>query len=79
MRISVSVMVRLRCPTCGNPVSEATHPAMPFCSERCRDIDLGRWLNEDFGLPVIPDPEADEQPEQDEQGTRDEPDGESIR
>jgi uncharacterized protein len=25
---------------------------MPFCSERCRLIDLGRWLNEEIGFPV---------------------------
>ena len=25
---------------------------MPFCSDRCRQVDLGRWLNEDYGLPV---------------------------
>jgi uncharacterized protein len=26
-------------------------PALPFCSERCRQIDLGRWLDERNGLP----------------------------
>lgn len=24
---------------------------MPFCSRRCKDIDCGRWLNEEYGLP----------------------------
>jgi endogenous inhibitor of DNA gyrase (YacG/DUF329 family) len=38
---------------------------MPFCSERCRTIDLGRWLGENYGLPAMPDPEADEVPEPD--------------
>ena len=28
---------------------------MPFCSERCRTIDLGRWLGEKYGLPVEPE------------------------
>jgi len=36
---------------------------MPFCSERCRQIDLGRWLDEQYGFPVAPDPDADEEPE----------------
>jgi endogenous inhibitor of DNA gyrase (YacG/DUF329 family) len=27
-------------------------PAIPFCSDRCRQIDLGRWLRESYGLPV---------------------------
>ena len=35
---------------------------MPFCSERCRTIDLGRWLGEVYSMPVVPDPEADEAP-----------------
>lgn len=37
----------VRCPTCGIPVSWT--PAAqwrPFCSERCRLIDLGEWLDE---------------------------------
>jgi endogenous inhibitor of DNA gyrase (YacG/DUF329 family) len=25
---------------------------MPFCSQRCQQIDLGRWFNEEIGLPV---------------------------
>jgi uncharacterized protein len=28
---------------------------MPFCSERCKLIDLGRWLEERYGLPLEPD------------------------
>ena len=42
----------------------------PFCSERCRTIDLGRWLGETYGLPAVPDPEADELPEPDADGDR---------
>ncbi len=34
--------------------------AMPFCSERCRRIDLGRWLNEDIRMPVEPSGEREE-------------------
>lgn len=28
---------------------------MPFCSDRCRQIDLRRWLNEEIAIPVEPD------------------------
>jgi endogenous inhibitor of DNA gyrase (YacG/DUF329 family) len=34
------------CPTCGKPVPWANSPWRPFCSERCRLIDLGDWLAE---------------------------------
>lgn len=33
---------------------------MPFCSERCRQIDLRRWLDEQYGFPVEVEPEEDE-------------------
>lgn len=42
----------IRCPTCGNPFDPKFTAAMPFCCERCRQIDLGRWLDEEYGLPV---------------------------
>ena len=39
------------CPICGRWVDPATSPAMPFCSERCRQIDLARWLGERYRIP----------------------------
>ena len=39
----------------------------PFCSERCRMADLGRWLNEDYRVPDEPvtDQPTDDEPEDD--------------
>jgi endogenous inhibitor of DNA gyrase (YacG/DUF329 family) len=34
-------------------------PDYPFCSRRCRLIDLGRWLKEEYRLPAQGEPEAD--------------------
>lgn len=46
-----------RCPICGRPGREDFRP---FCSQRCADVDLGRWLGERY---VIPGPESgDERP-----------------
>ncbi|MBI5263526.1 MAG: DNA gyrase inhibitor YacG [Bradyrhizobium sp.] len=42
------------CPICGKPAQQATRP---FCSSRCRDVDLHRWLS---GSYVIPGREGDE-------------------
>jgi endogenous inhibitor of DNA gyrase (YacG/DUF329 family) len=36
------------CPICGKPASEA---ARPFCSDRCRDVDLNRWLSGSYAIP----------------------------
>lgn len=47
-------MSLVTCPTCGLLFESASAPAMPFCSERCRLIDLGRWLKEEQGLPIEP-------------------------
>ena len=42
----------VRCPTCGKSFDEEASKAMPFCSSRCRQIDLGRWYDERIGIPV---------------------------
>jgi len=54
----------MRCPVCNREFVAEKSPAVPFCSERCRTIDLGRWLGEVYSLPAVPDPEADEMPEE---------------
>jgi uncharacterized protein len=51
---------RLTCPTCGKLFSPEETQVMPFCSPRCRQIDLGRWFNEEIGLPVEPGDEGEE-------------------
>jgi endogenous inhibitor of DNA gyrase (YacG/DUF329 family) len=43
-----------RCPICGKP---ATPQHQPFCSARCADIDLGRWLKESYSVPSDEPPE----------------------
>ncbi len=53
----------MRCPTCNLDFETEASPAKPFCSERCKTIDLGRWLDESNRLPNVPDVEADEVPD----------------
>lgn len=45
-------MTKLRCPVCKQPFASAPSQALPFCSLRCRQIDLGRWLGEQYSVPV---------------------------
>jgi endogenous inhibitor of DNA gyrase (YacG/DUF329 family) len=40
-----------QCPVCDAKVDLAVTPTVPFCSERCRLIDLGRWLDEAYAVP----------------------------
>jgi endogenous inhibitor of DNA gyrase (YacG/DUF329 family) len=37
----------MKCPICKRPV-KLTDPEAPFCSERCREIDLGNWATEKY-------------------------------
>lgn len=52
-------MARVRCPVCGKSFEPDQTQAMPFCSLRCRQIDLGRWLDEKYGLPYESEDEPD--------------------
>jgi len=57
-------MIRVRCPICERVMegqSTAEWPAFPFCSPRCKVIDLGRWLGEDYRIPS-PEAEGEEGP-----------------
>ena len=38
-----------RCPICRRP---RVHEYRPFCSARCRDVDLGRWFGEAYRVPA---------------------------
>jgi endogenous inhibitor of DNA gyrase (YacG/DUF329 family) len=57
-------MKSVPCPRCGAPAVYAPeNPARPFCSERCKVIDLGAWANEDYRIPAPPEPPLDSEPE----------------
>ncbi|MDW8130040.1 MAG: DNA gyrase inhibitor YacG [Bryobacterales bacterium] len=46
----------MKCPICKKPVAFG-EPYMPFCSERCKLVDLGNWLDERYVIstPLAPD------------------------
>ena len=52
----------VNCPTCSKKVewSEAS-PFRPFCSERCKQIDLGAWANEQYAIPGAPEIDPEEE------------------
>ena len=39
--------------TCPNCQKLSTNKYRPFCSSRCLELDLARWLNEDYRVPII--------------------------
>ena len=50
-----------KCPICGKP---AAAEFQPFCSRRCADVDLNRWLSGVYTVPVTEDEEEDERREE---------------
>jgi endogenous inhibitor of DNA gyrase (YacG/DUF329 family) len=54
----------MRCPICQRPVN-LKDPDAPFCSARCKEVDLGNWAMEKYVIstpaPVNPDRELDEE------------------
>ena len=48
-----------RCPICKKP---RAHRFRPFCSARCRDLDLGRWFGDSYAVPAV-EPGYDEEDE----------------
>ena len=49
-----------KCPICGKP----TEPRLrPFCSQRCKDVDLNRWMSGVYSVPVVEEDDLEEEPE----------------
>ena len=46
------------CAVCGKKPADPAY--RPFCSKRCADIDLGRWLSDRYAIPAVDDEAADE-------------------
>jgi hypothetical protein len=59
--------LKLRCPICKKPVKSAD-PDFPFCSDRCRSIDLGKWATGAYVIPVTGTEETVRQDSPDEDG-----------
>ncbi len=46
----VKITAKIRCPHCATPTPWEGNPHRPFCSERCRLIDLGCWADEEYRI-----------------------------
>ncbi len=50
----------VRCPQCGgDSIYASSNPYRPFCSERCKNLDLGAWASESFRVPTEAPPESE--------------------
>jgi endogenous inhibitor of DNA gyrase (YacG/DUF329 family) len=66
--------VSAKCPICGKPVQAAFRP---FCSDRCKRIDLNRWLSEAYRVPDRPGSADDDAETPSRSGTEGDPEDEA--
>ncbi|HVO30233.1 MAG TPA: DNA gyrase inhibitor YacG [bacterium] len=60
-----------KCPKCAKPtVVDQTNPTRPFCSDRCRMLDLGGWLSGEYAIPGEPVVDETEPGDEDEPRSR---------
>lgn len=52
--------MQIRCPVCKKTTTWEENPNRPFCSDRCRLIDLGKWASEKYRICGKNDEEEDE-------------------
>jgi uncharacterized protein len=57
----VSTITVVKCPHCRKETALAGNPFRPFCSERCKMIDLGTWASEGYRVPGEKAPQADDE------------------
>jgi len=68
--------MKLSCPICHREVEWEGNRFRPFCSERCKMVDLGNWAAEAYRVPSKPDEEEDPSTEREEERSSDpSPDG----
>jgi len=61
-----------RCPICGKP---AVPESRPFCSRRCADVDLNRWLGGHYAIPTAEPPDVEDLDAAERRGPEGDPDG----
>jgi uncharacterized protein len=52
----------IKCPKCGKETTFEDNPYRPFCSERCKLIDLGNWVSEKYNIPNSEPQEENDSP-----------------
>ena len=49
-----------KCPICGKPTEQQFRP---FCSRRCKDVDLHRWMSGVYSVPVVEQDDIEDEPD----------------
>lgn len=58
--------MKMSCPRCKKQIEyDQNNPFRPFCSQRCRDIDFGKWIEGEYSIPV--EDQTPQNPDSDEE------------
>ena len=62
----------MKCPICDKAVKpREKNPFFPFCTQRCKTIDLGKWLNEEYRVAGVAGEHAEDADEDESESKRD--------
>lgn len=59
---TILLFMKVKCPICKKKVEWEGNPFRPFCSERCKMIDLGKWVSEEYRIEGRLDDESPQTP-----------------
>ncbi|MFH1148310.1 MAG: DNA gyrase inhibitor YacG [Pseudomonadota bacterium] len=59
--------MRVKCPICSRLCPWEGNPFRPFCSDRCKLLDLGKWFDEDYRIPGEIERQPEERPDRNEE------------
>jgi len=56
------MVMKIKCPRCGNETTLENNPYRPFCGERCKLVDLGKWISEKYSISNTESQEENDSP-----------------
>jgi endogenous inhibitor of DNA gyrase (YacG/DUF329 family) len=62
--------MKIICPVCKNITTWEENPFRPFCSERCKLVDLGAWASDEYRIPGSPADETDQTVQEEEEDNK---------
>jgi uncharacterized protein len=62
--------MKIICPVCKNITTWEENPFRPFCTKRCKLIDLGAWASDEYRIPGNPVDETDQSGQEEEEGNK---------
>jgi len=66
-KLFFGLVMMIKCPRCGKEAAVENNPYRPFCSDRCKLVDLGKWISEKYTISNAAPESEDELPKSPEE------------